>query len=134
METTNQFSFILKPAEYGVGVFAVHGIKKGTHLRLFVDEKTTEHKSKVVKKADIPEIFQGHCLDRGETMICPPDFGALPIGWYVNHSTQPNAIPGKNPNKHRRYRWYASKDIVAGEEILIGYNSLEEPDKYFYNS
>jgi SET domain-containing protein len=134
METTNEFSFILKPAEHGVGVFAVHDIKKGTHLRLFVDEKTTEHEARVLRKTDVPETFQGHCLERGETMICPPDFGALPIGWYVNHSTTPNTAPGKNPNKHRRYRWYAIRDIIAGEEILIDYNDLEEPGKYFYNS
>ena len=67
-------------------------------------------------------------------MICPSDFGALPIGWYVNHSPIPNAAPGKNPNQHRRYRWYANRDITKGEEILFDYKNLGEPGKYFYNS
>lgn len=133
-ETTNEFSFILKPAEHGVGVFALHDIKKGTHLRLFVDEETTKHEARVMKKEGVPEAFQGHCLDRGETMVCPPDFGAMPIGWYINHSAESNIEPGPNPNSHRRYRWYASRDIRAGEELLINYNALEEPGKYFYNS
>lgn len=30
---TDEFSFILKPTEHGVGVFATHAIKRGTHLR-----------------------------------------------------------------------------------------------------
>lgn len=131
---TNQFSFILKPSEYGVGVFATHDIQSGTHLRLFVDEETTKHESVVLEKNKVPEIFRGHCLDRGDTLICPPDFGVLPIGWYVNHSAQPNAAPGQNPNTHRRYRWYALRNIKAGEEILFNYADLEEPGKYFYNS
>lgn len=134
MEITNEFSFILKPAQYGVGVFATHDIKKGTHLRLFVDEKTNEHEARVMQKTDVPEMFYGHCLDRGDTMICPPDFGAMPIGWYVNHFQTPNARPGSNPNKHRRYRWYAIQDIKEGEEILFDYNNLEEPGKYFYSN
>ena len=132
-DVTTEFSFILKPSEHGVGVFAVHNIKEGTHLRLFVDEETTTHEARVMKKIDVPELFRGHCLDRGETMICPPDFGAMPIGWYANHSSTPNAAPGQNPNPHRRYRWYALRDILLGEEILIDYNSLEEPGHYFYN-
>ncbi len=131
---TNEFSFVIKPAKYGVGVFTTHDIKKGTHLRLFVDEESTKYESRTLKKNDIPEIFRGYCLDRGDTMICPPDFGALPIGWYVNHSSTPNAAPGQNPNPHRRYRWYAIRDIKAEEEILFDYNNLEEPGKYFYNS
>lgn len=134
MDKTNEFSFIIKPAKFGVGVFATHDIKKGTHLRLFVDEKTTEHESRILAKDEVPEIFWGHCLDRGNEMICPPDFGALPIGWYVNHSSTPNAEPGNNPNSHRRYRWYAIKDIKAGEEIVFNYSALEEPGTYFYNS
>ena len=134
MDSTNEFSFVLKPADHGVGVFATHDIKKGTHLRLFVDEKTSEHEARTMDKNSVPELFQGYCLDRGDTMICPPDFGALPIGWYINHSSKPNTEAGNNPNLHRRYRWYASRDIKNGEEILIDYNSLQEPGKYFYNS
>ena len=35
MKKTTEFSFILKPSKYGVGVFATHNIAKGTYLRLF---------------------------------------------------------------------------------------------------
>jgi hypothetical protein len=82
----------------------------------------------------VPKEFLGHTIARGKSLICPSDFGAMPIGWYLNHSTHSNAGPGPNPNPHRRYRWYALRDIKAGEEILVNYNNLEEPGKYFYNS
>jgi SET domain len=130
---TGQFSFVLKPSEHGVGVFATHDIQKGTHLRLFVDEETTMHESVEIQKNKVPEAFWGHCLDRGDTLVCPSDFGAIPIGWYVNHSSEANAAPGPNPNTHRKYRWYTIRDIKEGEEILFNYLDLEEPGKYFYN-
>ena len=117
---TNEFSFVLKPSEHGVGVFAVHDIASGTYLRLFGDENKFENRSRTMNKKDVPEVFREYCIDRGASLIGPGDFGAMPVGWYLNHSSTPNAA-------HRDYHWYASKDIKTGEEILIDYNSLEEP-------
>ena len=124
MDSTNEFSFILKPSQYGIGVFAVHDIKAGVYLRLFGDQtKELERRIRNLNKKDVPEILRQYCIDRGESLICPDDFGHIPLGWYLNHSKNVNAI-------HRGdYRWYASRDIRAGEEILIDYNSLEEPEE-----
>ncbi len=47
----------------------------------------------------------------------------------MNHSEDANAIRGENNNPDRKYQWYAARDIKAGEEILINYNSLEEPEE-----
>ena len=38
IDKTDEFSFVLKSSEHGIGVFTVHDIKKGTHLRLFGDD------------------------------------------------------------------------------------------------
>ena len=120
-QTTNEFSFMLKPAQHGIGVFAVHNITKGTFLRLFAKEsQTSKHYIRTLSKKDIPESFRGYCVSRGKTMICAKDFGCMPIGWYVNHSRTPNAA-------HRNYNYYAIQDIALGEEITIDYNTLEEP-------
>ena len=121
MDTTNEFSFILKSSEHGIGVFAVHEIKKGTSLRLFGDEKRLENRVIVRSKKDVPELFREYCMDRGDSLLCPPDFGHMQLGWHLNHSKTPNAT-------HRDYHWYAARDIRAGEEITIDYNSLEEPE------
>jgi SET domain-containing protein len=117
---TNEFSFILKPAEYGVGVFAAHGIKEGTYLRLFREEDDSRT-AIVRKKEDVPEYFRQFCVSRGETLRCPSDFGRMEIGWHLNHSKTPNA-------QHRNYNYYALRDIKEGEEITIDYNTLEEPE------
>ncbi len=117
---TNEFSFILKPSNHGVGVFAVHDIAKGTYLRLFGNEKLFENRIRILKTNDIPAPFHDYCMNRGDELVCPEDFGQMPVGWYLNHSKNPNA-------HHQNYNWYAFRDIMAGEEILIDYNSLEEP-------
>jgi SET domain-containing protein len=119
-DKTNEFSFILKPAKYGIGVFAAHDIKTGTYLKLFHEENEPSVGMER-KKKDVPKYFRQYCLDRGEMLWAPKDFGRMEIGWHLNHSKTPNAI-------NRNYKYYAQRDILEGEEITIDYNSLEEPE------
>lgn len=121
---TTEFSFVLKPSQRGIGVFAVHDIKKDIYLRLFGDKaELTDSSSVIRKKIDVPEMFWQYCIDRGDSLLCPKDFGCLEIGWYLNHSLTPNAYRDDN------YNWYALRDILAEEEIVIDYNALEEPEE-----
>ena len=121
MKNTSEFSFILKPSNYGVGVFAAHDIKKGVHLRLFGDKETIDLRSIMRPKDTVPDIFRQYCIDRGGKLVCPKDFGCMHVGWYLNHSKE------SNTSRDVGFKWYASRDIKAGEEITIDYNSLEEP-------
>ena len=120
--TTTEFSFVLKPSEHGIGVFAACDIKKDSYLMLFAEETIETNVSKVRKKSDVPKLFQPYCVDRGEELICPRDFGCMEMGWYLNHSKTPNAY-------HKNYDYYALRDIKEGEEITIDYNDLEEPEE-----
>jgi SET domain-containing protein len=115
---TTEFSFVVRPTKYGVGVFAVHDIKAGTFLRMFGDAETWVMRP----KKDIPTMFRQYCLDRNDKMWAPADFGHMEIGCYINHSKTPNA-------HHKKYQYYALRDIRAGEEITIDYNTLEEPEE-----
>jgi SET domain-containing protein len=124
MNQTNEFSFILKPSAHGVGVFAVHNIKQDTRMRVFGDTNPR----RVFKKDDIPVVFRDFCADRGDTMICPPDFGYMPVGWYLNHSSDSNAEP-RGGYSENGYTFFAKRDIQEGEEITIDYNTLEEPEE-----
>ncbi len=123
---TNEFSFRLKPAQHGVGVFATHDIKKGTYLRLFGEEQEGGPEPFVncrfLKKEDIPEPFLDFCVSRGRRglLICPKDFSSMEVGWFLNHSKDPNVI-------EKNYYYYACRDISADEELTIDYNTLEEP-------
>ena len=119
---TTEFSFVLKSTKYGVGVFAVHDIKEGSYLRLFGDKNNGCRAFVIRDKKDVLKDFEHYCIDRGEKLACPKDFGCMEIGWYLNHSKSPNAF-------HRNYNYYALRDIKAGEEIVIDYNSLEEPEE-----
>jgi SET domain-containing protein len=121
-DKTTEFSFILKPADHGIGVFAAHDIKAGTYLRFFGEKKETATISVVRNKEDVPEFFRQFCLDWGDTLRCPKDFSRLEAGWYLNHSKTPNAY-------HRDYDYYALRDIKAEEEITIDYNTLEESEE-----
>jgi len=119
MDSTNEFSFILKPSpKHGIGIFATHDIKNGVWLRLFGDHG--KEGDMVRNKKDVPEIFWGYCIDMGNTLMCAKDFSCLHAGWYMNHSRTANAV-------HRNFDWYAARDIKAGEEILADYNTLGEP-------
>lgn len=121
-KTTNEFSFVLKPSKYGVGVFVTHDIMKGTQLRLF--GKDGKQGDCVRKKNKVPRRFFDYCIEQNDYLVCPKDFGCMPVGWYINHSTNFNAT------HHKDYGFYASKDIKEGDEILIDYNTLGEPDKF----
>lgn len=51
--------------------------------------------------------------------MCPQDFGRMSVGWYANHSDNPNTkIIGD-------YRYVSVRDIQADEEITIDYKKLE---------
>jgi hypothetical protein len=121
MNETNEFSFLLRPSDHGVGVFAVHDIAKGVHLRLFGDKETIDLRSIERTKGSVPEVFRDFCMDRGDKLVCPQDFGHMHVGWYLNHSKDSNTY------RDTDYKWYSAREIKAGEEIFIDYNSLEEP-------
>lgn len=113
---TNELSFILNPSPvHGVGVFATHDIEKGAKLRLFARDdrirylKDSSRRYPFIKRYGIP-------LDDGY-YVCPSDFGRMSIGWYLNHSSAPNAF-------HKNYVYYAKKNIRSGEEITIDYETL----------
>lgn len=124
-KVTDEFSFVLKPSKFGVGVFTTHDIKKGTSLRLFGDERSGGQigsQERFFSTKDVPKQFKDYCIDYGDKLLCPADFGSMPVGWYLNHSKIPNAF-------HKDLDYYALRDIKAGEEITIDYNSLGEPEE-----
>ena len=120
---TTEFSFILKPStidDGGVGVFAIHAIAKDTFMELFLDGFREE----IYKKDDIPGELQGYCLDQdGGKILRPKFFNSLDIGNYLNHSST---------NQNLRYEsgrgYFAMRDIQAGEELLVNYTELGEPE------
>jgi SET domain-containing protein len=116
-DRTDEASFLLRPSAHGIGVFAAHAIRAGTYLRLYADPDAEI--SFKVRRGDVPGEFIKYCLDvDAEHVIRPNDFGHMEVVWYLNHSGTPNA-------GHRDYRYYALRDIAAGEEVTIDYASVD---------
>ena len=131
MDKTNEFSFLLKPSQTGIGVFAAHDIKQGTLLRLL-----GEHHNDFVERSEdeVPEWFRQYCLgyENGK-LICPKDFGQMSLEWFVNHAPDEEATATSQDGVHH----YASRDIKAGEEITIDYNIFGEDEDHkesYYSS
>ena len=117
---TDEFSFILKPAgAKGIGVYATHGIRAGTQLRLFADGRTREF-SRQTMAADprLERFCQFYGVDIPEGSSVAPDFGCMSVGWYLNHADPPNARHDES------WDYFADRDIAAGEEITIDYRWL----------
>lgn len=118
MHKWTEFTFILQPSSLGgVGVFATHDIPKDTQIF------SGTFKPRKMKIADIPDEFRKYIIYlNDEECLCPEEFNRMEIGWYLNHSHQPNIV--KKPDG----LIYALRDVNKGEEILIDYNHLNEPE------
>lgn len=121
---------MLKPSPLGgIGVFATHDIPAGTLLF------NRDFELRTLKVKDIPKPLLPYCIYlNDEECLCPERFDRMEIGWYINHSSKPNIarrnkVSNAQAVKDLKARTvHTTRDIKAGEEILIDYNSLNEPD------
>ena len=126
----SEFSFMLQPSPLGgVGVFATHDIPAGTLLF------NQNFELRTMKVIDVPAALLKYCIYiSDEECLCPERFDRMEIGWYINHSSTPNIarknrVSNAEAVKNIKERTvHAVRDIKAGEEILIDYNSLDEPE------
>lgn len=118
---TNHLLFILKPSTVnngGVGVFALHDIAKGTFMELFREDFQEELRD----EKDVPKELQGYCLNHESgKLLCPKFFNRMDIGNYLNHSDNPNL------RWEEGGRYFALRDIKAGEELFANCRELGEP-------
>jgi hypothetical protein len=126
----SEYSVVLKPSRVGgVGVFTTHDIAQGSLI--FRDP----FRVKIAQIKDIPNDFLPYCIYiNSHEVVCPKRFDHMEIGWYINHSFEPNinhTFPDHKQDiisKFSRQIIYALRDIKSGEEILMDYNNLNEPD------
>ena len=117
----NEFSFMLKPSTIegaGVGVFAAHDIEMGTII------DGSHFPIRILHKSEIPSDFLQYCVACENGLYkCPDSFWKMAIFWYLNHSSSPNLDwIGRGICKVKKY-------IKKGEELLMDYNQLDEPEE-----
>ncbi len=122
MKKSTEFSFLVQPTvSGGLGVFAAHDIEQGTELR-------------VLKIKDVPAEFLTYCLPLNEEdCACPEKFDRMEIGWYMNISHEHANVNKKLEGQYESIldvlqanTFYATRDIKAGEEILIDVESVKK--------
>jgi len=120
-DATDEFSFVLKPSTIGgIGVFSTHGIVKGTMLALFPNLRTRFVSNEQMEKDPrLKKFCEFYGVETGKGSYVARSFGHMQVGWFLNHSDAPNA-------HHKRYKYFAIRDIDANEEITIDYRVLCE--------
>ena len=119
-EIEEECLFMLKPSTIeGVGLFAATDIPKGTVVPSYQQFCT-----RILKISEVPKEFIKYCVFLNDTeCACPERFDLMPVGCYINHSDQPNLV------QHSPTTRITIRDISAGEEILVDYTELDEPEE-----
>lgn len=106
---------------HGVGVFAILPIPKDTLV--FPDEgKFLEVKEEAVAAlpSAIKKLYDDFCPLTNGKYVCPIEFNQVDIGYYLNHSKEPNCYTNDVLTDNG---FYALRDIAVGEELLVDYDS-----------
>ena len=103
---------VLAPSKrHGVGVFAARRIAVGKRLPLFA-AKDWKWVSRLPRHSG-----SLHCTKGDSGFYRPYDWHRMSIGWYLNHSSNPNVCAKT---------WRSTRPIRAGEELTISYTELGE--------
>jgi hypothetical protein len=111
----------------GVGVFAICDIKKNSPIFGDDDDDMVwvykKNLAGLVKP--LRELYDDFAVikNNGKKYGCPRNFNLLTLSWYLNESKNPNVQCDNN------YRFFASRDIKAGEELTVNYSTYSEPQK-----
>lgn len=127
LEELRRETFItLKPSTiHGIGVFALCDIPKGC-TNIFSKGVGNWITLSITDVEALPEhsrnLVETYCLFDNDHYYVP-DYGfkVMDMVNYLNHSSSPNV---RSVNDGEQYE--ALRDIKAGEELLVDYNSLVE--------
>lgn len=113
----------LRASLTGVGVFAIREIPERT--KLFVGDlgETLRVPVSIVDKLDDAEMRQMYydfCPVVDQFFIAPVDFNQITMGWYLNHSNDPNV------HSDATLQFVASRLIRPGEEVTANYTTYSD--------
>ncbi len=122
---TNSFTRLQPSPIHGVGVFAIRDIPNGTNI--FRDDRSEMiwvNREEVLKlSGDVRRLYDDFCVLKNGRYGCPNGFNNLTIAWYIN-----KPLEGQNPNTECRgeYDFFAARDIRAGEELTVNYETYSD--------
>ena len=109
-------------------MFAITHIPKGAYLFEPDDDRLLSVKKQDLEKLEnegkldpaLLKLYQDFCVLQGDRYECPASLNRLTISWYLNNAK--NANVAADPN----LRFYAVRDINAGEELTTDYSTYSE--------
>jgi SET domain-containing protein len=106
----------------GVGVFAIKDIPKGTHIFEPDDDELISVSRDEVEKLEpqLRRLYEDFCVLIDDTYQCPSTFNKLTPSWYLNNSKDPNVAADPS------LKFYAIRDIEAGEELTADYSTYSD--------
>lgn len=118
------FARIGPSALHGVGVIAVRAMKKGDLVFRGEDERFVWVRRSAVRRLPkaMRSLYEDFGIVDGLWLGVPTNLNRLSVGWYVNHSDEPNLVAGDDG------RFRTLRRIAAGEELTADYRTFcDEP-------
>lgn len=113
----------IKACSKGVGVFAIRDIPEAT--KLFVGDIGETVQLPVsdvdgLEDAELRRMYYDFCPVKDGRFIAPVDFNQMTMGWYLNHSDDPNV------EVDDRIHFVAARLIRMGEELTANYTTYSQ--------
>jgi hypothetical protein len=105
-----------------VGAFAIVDIPRGTYVFEPDDNPTFKIAADEIEALpqSVLRLYKDFCVLKDGEYECPTSFNQLTPSWYLNHSGAPNIAADS------ALKFYAIRDIKAGEELTADYGSYSE--------
>lgn len=105
---------------HGVGVVAIRTIPANTLVFRGEDERVVWLRRSTVRRmpTSIRALYEDFGIVDGNMLGVPPSLNRLSVGWYVNHSDQPNLVAGDDG------RFRTLRRIRKGEELTADYRTF----------
>jgi len=109
----------------GIGVEAIQDIPKDAYIfdpddDELISVKVADIEEKFLPGDPIRKLYEDFCVRDGNVYQCPTSFNALTPSWFLNHSETPNVAADLS------LRFYALREIKAGEELTVDYRTYSE--------
>jgi uncharacterized protein len=112
---------------HGVGVLAIREIPAGTLVFRGESERVAWVSRAAVRRlpAAIRSLYEDFGMVWRDKIGVPPNLNMLSVGWYVNHSDDPNVEAGDDA------RFRAVRRIRKGEELTADYRTFVDEELPF---